>query len=52
MFAAISFVFFTALVAVLSYFMTRDENLETQDGYFLRWKKFDRCRYRWLVNAY
>ena len=35
MFAAISFIFFTALVAVLSYFMTRDENLETQDGYFL-----------------
>ena len=35
MFAAISFIFFTALVAVISYYMTRDENLETQDGYFL-----------------
>ena len=35
MFAGISFVFFTALVAVASYFMTRGEDLESQDGYFL-----------------
>ena len=35
MFAAISFVFFTGLVAVGSYFLTRDEKLDTQDGYFL-----------------
>ena len=35
MFAAISFIFFTGLVAVGSYFLTRDEKLDTQDGYFL-----------------
>ncbi|MBS2970931.1 solute:sodium symporter family transporter [Metabacillus sp. KIGAM252] len=30
-----SFIFFTGLVAVISYFLTRDEKLDTQDGYFL-----------------
>ena len=35
MLAAVSFIFFTALVAVVSYYMTRGDNLETQDGYFL-----------------
>jgi len=35
MFTAITFLFFTALVAVLSYYMTRKENLNSQDGYFL-----------------
>lgn len=35
MFAVITFVGFTALVAVVSYFLTRDEALDTSDGYFL-----------------
>lgn len=30
-----SFLFFTGLVAVLSWYMTRGDNLDTQDGYFL-----------------
>ncbi|WP_068675168.1 solute:sodium symporter family transporter [Oceanobacillus sp. Castelsardo] len=30
-----SFVFFTALVAIISYFKTRKEDLNTADGYFL-----------------
>lgn len=35
MLAPISFIFFTGLVAVISYLMTKNDNLETQDGYFL-----------------
>lgn len=35
MFIVITFLFFTALVAVISAFKTREENLDTQDGYFL-----------------
>lgn len=31
----ITFVLFTALVAVISWFKTRDDDLSTQDGYFL-----------------
>lgn len=31
----ISFLFFTALVAVISWWKTKNENLETADGYFL-----------------
>ncbi|MGD6816460.1 solute:sodium symporter family transporter [Metabacillus sp. 84] len=31
----VSFVFFTGLVAVISYFVTRKEKLDTQEGYFL-----------------
>lgn len=31
----VSFLFFTILVAIISYFMTRKENLDTQDGYYL-----------------
>lgn len=31
----LSFIFFMALVAVISYWKTRDEDLTTQDGYFL-----------------
>ncbi|GAB6098353.1 solute:sodium symporter family transporter [Halanaerocella petrolearia] len=30
-----SFIFFTALVAVISYKFTKEEDLDTQDGYFL-----------------
>ncbi|KGX91658.1 AraC family transcriptional regulator [Pontibacillus halophilus JSM 076056 = DSM 19796] len=30
-----SFLFFTSFVAVISYFLTRKEKLDTQDGYFL-----------------
>lgn len=35
MFTIITFLLFTALVAVISAFKTREENLDTQDGYFL-----------------
>lgn len=35
MFIVITFVFFTALVAVIAAVKTREENLDTQDGYFL-----------------
>jgi SSS family solute:Na+ symporter len=35
MFTLISFVFFTALVAVISYIKTRKDNLNTESGYFL-----------------
>lgn len=35
LFTVASFVFFTALVAVLSWFITREDDLSTQDGYFL-----------------
>ena len=35
LFAVVSFLFFTALVAFVSWRMTRDEDLETKDGYFL-----------------
>lgn len=31
----LSFLFFTALVAVISWWKTKEENLETADGYFL-----------------
>ncbi len=34
-FIIISFIFFTALVAVLSWYRTRNDNLDTKDGYFL-----------------
>ena len=34
-FTAISFVAFTALVAVISWWKTRGDNLDTQDGYYL-----------------
>ena len=30
-----SFIFFTVLVAVISWYFTKDENLETNTGYFL-----------------
>lgn len=35
MFTLISFIFFTALVAVISYMKTRKDNLGTESGYFL-----------------
>lgn len=35
LFVIISFLFFTGLVALISYYTTRKENLDTQDGYFL-----------------
>lgn len=35
MFIVITFLLFTALVAVIAAFKTREENLDTQDGYFL-----------------
>ena len=35
MFTAITFIGFTVAVAVLSWYKTKDDNLETQDGYFL-----------------
>ncbi len=35
MFALVSFVAFTAMVAVVSYYLTRDEKLDSSDGYFL-----------------
>lgn len=35
MFTLMSFVFFTALVAVISYIKTRKDNLNTENGYFL-----------------
>ena len=34
-FTAITFVAFTALVAIISWWKTRGDNLETQDGYYL-----------------
>ena len=34
-FTAISFVAFTALVAIISWWKTRGDNLDTQDGYYL-----------------
>ncbi|QZY55635.1 solute:sodium symporter family transporter [Crassaminicella profunda] len=33
--AAVSFIFFTGLVAFISWRMTKDDDLDTQDGYFL-----------------
>ncbi|MCT4621639.1 MAG: solute:sodium symporter family transporter [Marinisporobacter sp.] len=33
--AVVSFIFFTGLVAVISWWMTRGDDLDTQDGYFL-----------------
>ena len=35
MFTAITFVAFTALVALISWWKTRGDNLDTQDGYYL-----------------
>lgn len=35
MFIVITFILFTALVAVIAAVKTREENLDTQDGYFL-----------------
>ena len=35
LFAVVSFIFFTALVAVISYRVTGKEDLDSQDGYFL-----------------
>ncbi|MGI8316684.1 solute:sodium symporter family transporter [Halobacillus mangrovi] len=35
LFTVASFLFFTALVALVSWWFTRKENLDTQDGYFL-----------------
>ena len=35
MFIIISFILFTVLVAIISWYKTRDEQLDTQDGYFL-----------------
>ena len=34
-FTLFTFVFFTALVAVISWWMTRKDNLDTAEGYFL-----------------
>ena len=34
-FTAITFVAFTALVAIISWWKTRGDNLDTQDGYYL-----------------
>ena len=34
-FTAITFVAFTALVALISWWKTRGDNLDTQDGYYL-----------------
>ena len=30
-----TFVFFTALVAVISWYLTKDDDLKTESGYFL-----------------
>lgn len=35
LFTAVTFVGFTALVALISWWKTRDDNLETQEGYYL-----------------
>ena len=35
LFTALSFVGFTALVAIISWWKTRGDNLDTQDGYYL-----------------
>ena len=35
MFTAVTFVAFTALVAIISWWKTRGDNLDTQDGYYL-----------------
>ncbi|WP_173918166.1 solute:sodium symporter family transporter [Halobacillus sp. Marseille-Q1614] len=35
LFAIVSFLFFTGLVALISYYITRKEDLNSQDGYFL-----------------
>ena len=35
MFIIFSFLLFTVLVAIISWYKTRDEQLDTQDGYFL-----------------
>ncbi len=36
LFTAVTFIAFTALVAVIAWWRTRDDDLSTQDGYFLR----------------
>ena len=35
MFTILTFVGFTALVALISWWRTRDDNLDTKEGYFL-----------------
>ena len=35
LFTAVTFIAFTALVAVIAWWRTRDDDLSTQDGYFL-----------------
>ncbi|MFZ0369761.1 MAG: solute:sodium symporter family transporter, partial [Halobacillus sp.] len=35
LFTIVSFLFFTGLVALISYYITRREDLNSQDGYFL-----------------
>ncbi|MGN1008857.1 MAG: solute:sodium symporter family transporter, partial [Butyricicoccus sp.] len=35
MFTILTFVGFTALVAIIAWFKTRDDKLDTQEGYFL-----------------
>ena len=39
LFTAITFIGFTAFVAVVAWWMTRDDDLSTQDGYFLAGRK-------------
>ncbi|MBD1572634.1 solute:sodium symporter family transporter [Vibrio sp. S17_S38] len=46
MFTLLSFVFFTALVAVISYIKTRKDNLNTESGYFLAGRSLS-----WFVIA-
>ena len=33
--AVVTFIFFTALVAVISWYLTKNENLDSNSGYFL-----------------
>ena len=39
MFTVLTFVGFTALVAIVAWWMTRSDDLSTQDGYFLAGRK-------------
>lgn len=51
LFTCVTFVFFTILVAVISYVKTKGDDQTTADGYFLAGRGLPGCRYRRLAAA-
>lgn len=51
LFTCVTFVFFTILVAVISYVKTKGDDQTTVDGYFLAGRGLPGCRYRRLAAA-